>query len=98
MPCTCRGLLAIETRESHGGIVVHLAPLLGCGAAGIWGRSVLVEEYILHVLAKNAGDLESERKTRIIAACFDGVDAGARHSDVRREFCLRPLIFRSKYS
>src|SRR6266478_9422352 len=94
----CRASQRIETRRSHGGFAIHQVPLLACGTAGTHGRSVLVEKHLFDVLAKNAGDLKSERKARIIAARFDGGDASARYSHMRRQLRLRPLHFRSQYS
>src|SRR5258708_38901774 len=73
----CRALRLFETRRSHARIVVHHLPLLGWRTSGARGRAVLVEEHFFDVLAKGAGNLKCERKTRLVAACFDGVDAGA---------------------
>src|SRR5947208_16603915 len=91
--------IAAERTEKVGGMNSYTPlPLLAWRTTRICGGAVWVQEHLFYVLAKDAGDLESERKTRIVAARFNGVDAGTRHSDVRREFCLRPLLFRSKYS
>src|SRR5260370_9094608 len=79
-------------------MVIHPLPLLAWGIGRTRGRSVLVEEHVFDVLTKDAGNLKSERKTRVVATRLDGVDAGARHSHVRRKLCLRPFLFRSKYS
>lgn len=73
-------------------------PQLGLGTAGTCGCAILIEEDLFDVFAKNPGDLKGERKTRIIAARFDGVDAGARYPHVHSKFGLRPFHLCTKHS
>src|SRR5216683_4497272 len=63
-----------------------------------WLFVLLIKKNLFHGLAKGAGDLESERKTRVVFACFDGIDGAARDSDLGGKLRLRPFFFRSQYA
>ena len=66
-------------------------PQLGLRTAGTRCRAILIEEHFFDVFTENPSDLKGERKTRIIAARFDRVDAGARYTHVHCKFGLGPL-------
>src|SRR5208282_4540063 len=88
----------IEERRPQEYIDVYRSILLARGTAGTCHRSVLIDEHLFDVLCEDSGDFEGERKTWVVASCFDGVDTSSRYPHAQSELGLRPLHFGTKYS
>src|ERR1700687_4077581 len=68
----------------------------------LWGPRLIllleIQKHLIHVLSKNACDLESQRQTRGGLAGCNSVDRSARDSRMGCKLGLRPFFFRSQYA